>query len=61
LPPEQIRQEAKTAVRQIKNWFAQNSKRKICLAEIWYGRRFKIRRNTIEADLNKAAEDTIKG
>jgi len=58
---KQILKDAKKAVKQIQEWFGQNPNRRICKAELWYGKVAKIRKNHIEADINKAAEVAIAG
>lgn len=60
IKPATIKREAKKAKKDIAKWFEANPKRKHCRAELWYGDRCKIGRNTIDADVDAAVEHAIE-
>jgi hypothetical protein len=60
LSATQIRKEAKKAIRDIAKWFEQNPKRRVCKAELWYGKIISIKRATIEKQIETAVNETGK-
>lgn len=60
VPAEKIRQTAKEIITQIADWFTANPKRRVCHAQLWYGRTVTIKRKTIEQQVNEAAEEAIQ-
>jgi hypothetical protein len=59
VPKAQILKDAKKAKVDIAAWFKNNPKRKVCNAEFWYGKRVKIKPNSIDADVDAAAQAAI--
>lgn len=46
----------------IEDWFVANPKRRVCNAELWYGKRHKIKRRDVGSQLQKIADHTeVKG
>lgn len=60
LPVKTIKREAVKAKKDIAAWFVANPKRRNCNAEVWYGQRVKIKRSTIDADVDAAMEEAIQ-
>lgn len=56
IPREVMEKEAVTLKADLTKWFAANPKRRVCNAQVWYGRAVKIRKNTISADVDAAVE-----
>ena len=60
-PEKTILKEAEKAKGKIAKWFKDNPKRKICNAAVWYDKTVTIKRNSIDADIDKAAKQAIEG
>lgn len=52
--------EIKETVEQLKRWFVNNPKRRICRTQSFYGNIVRIRRNHVEEDLTKDMIDNFK-
>ena len=62
VPPDEIRKDAIEAIEKVNAFFANASYRKrICRAQLWYGKVVKIRKGHVEADINAAADAAIAG
>ena len=59
IPADEIRADAAKAIVQIGEWFKTNPKRRVCNAQIWYGKTAKIRRKTVAEDITKAMNEAI--
>lgn len=57
----QILKDAKDAKKKVAEWFKANPKRKNCKAEMWYGKVVIIHPNSIDSDIDAAAEAAIRG
>jgi len=60
IPAKTIRKEAKEVIQKITEWFQNNPKRRVCDAQLWYGRRLKVKRKMIAEQVNGLAEELIK-
>lgn len=60
IPNSTIKREGEKAVAGIEKWFADNPKRRVCNAEVWYGKRAKIRKGHVQEDMDKAVEAAVK-
>jgi hypothetical protein len=60
LPAKAIRKSAKRSIDGIEEFFKCNPKKKICVAELWYGRTIDVRKGHVAEDVNAAAELAIK-
>jgi hypothetical protein len=54
-----IREEAKDTIERITEWFQAYPRRRVCRAELWYGKMVSVRKKHVEEDINKAAEEAI--
>ena len=53
LSKKQLLKEAKETINQINEWFEKNPTRKVCKAELWYGKIYTIKRNTVADRINE--------
>lgn len=60
IPAKEIRKDAREAIEKVNAWFASNKKR-ICRAQLWYGKVVDVRRGHVEEDINTAAKAAIAG
>jgi hypothetical protein len=60
-PEEQIRQDAKETIKNVKKWFKDNPDRKLCRIQVWYGKTIHVKRDQISVRINKAADEAING
>ena len=60
IPEETIRSDAKDTIEKITQWFKDNPKRKVCRAEVWYGRVVHVKRKTVAEQINAAADKAIE-
>ena len=44
--------------KQLEDWFVANPKRRVCRAELWYGKQYKIKRKDVLGQLAKIAAAT---
>ena len=56
----ELQQQQADAVAQLNNWFVQNPKRRICKAQLWYGRQHKIKRNDVASQIKQIADELIR-
>jgi hypothetical protein len=54
MTPEQADDISAQAKAGIKKFFENNSKRRICKADLWYGKRFTIKRKDVDAQIDEA-------
>jgi len=57
---ENLRKAAEAAISQVGGWFQQNPKRRVCRAELWYGKHLSLKRKTVAAQINALLEETLK-
>ena len=55
LTKEELAKSVEETVQQIKEWFEKNPKRRVCDAELWYGKRIKLKPKTYEAQIRQMA------
>lgn len=60
IPNNTIKREGKKAVAGVEKWFADNPKRRVCNAKVWYGKRAKIRKGHVQEDMDKAVAAAVK-
>lgn len=60
LTARELDEAAAGAKRDIAAWYKANPKRRVCNAQFWYGRMYKIRKGHIEADIDAARKDADK-
>jgi hypothetical protein len=56
----ELRKAADAAQADITKWFAANPKRRVCNAQLWYNRPYKIRKGHINYDIEVAYQDGLK-
>lgn len=59
LTEKQLRKDAKDAIKQITEWFAENPKRRVCRAELFYGKTISVKRKTITEQVTKLLEEVL--
>ena len=57
---EELRKIAADAIPQIQEWFQQNPKRRVCHAELWYGKKLTIKRKDVAKQINDFLEEILK-
>lgn len=60
LTPAELDRAADDAKRDITKWFATNKRRRVCNAQLWYGRMYKINKSQIEKNIDAARRDADK-
>lgn len=61
LSEKQIRKECKSTIKKLEKWFIDNPNRRVCHAQLWYGRPISIKKTTIKSQVEDAAENAISG
>jgi len=59
MPEDELRKTAADAIDQINSWFTSNPKRRVCHAELWYGKRLAIKRKTVAKQINTLLAETL--
>ena len=59
LSEKEIRKTAKDAIVGIKKFFEEHPRRRVCHAELWYGKQVAIRRNSVDEEIQKVVEETL--
>lgn len=54
-----IRKSAKETIPQIEEWFVQNPKKDVCVAQLWYGRQVDVKRGNVKEDVTAAMNEAI--
>lgn len=57
---DDLRKVAAEAIPKIEGWFQQNPKRRVCRAELWYGKHLSLKRKTVAAQINALLDETLK-
>lgn len=60
IPNDELRKLAAETIPKVSAWFEANPKRRVCTAELWYGKRLKLKRKTFEAQINAFLEESLK-
>lgn len=60
IPEAELRALAADTIPKISKWFEKNPKRRVCKAELWYGRTHKIKRKDVASQINTIVEALIK-
>lgn len=60
MTPAELRAAADQAQADITKWYTANPKRRVCNAELWYGKQYKIRKAHINYDIELAYQDGLK-
>ena len=58
LTKKELDESVEQTVQQIKEWFEKNPKRRVCNAELWYGKRVKLKPKTYETQIRETAAKT---
>lgn len=61
LSEEELRKSAQETIPQVESWFANNPKRRVCKAELWYGKRLSIKRKNVAEQVNAVVNDLVNG
>lgn len=56
LSREELEKQAVTLKADLTKWFEANPKRRVCNAQVWYGKRVKIRKGKVSEDVDTAVE-----
>lgn len=59
MSPGELQAAADKTKPEIAAWFAANPKRRVCNAQLWYNKPYKIRRKTINEDLDAAVKEQL--
>lgn len=60
LTEKQLKKDASEVVKNLTKWFKDNPKRKVCRAELWYGKMHSIKRKNIKGQINKIVAGLLK-
>ena len=60
VPAKEIKKGGKDAIKQIEKWFKANPKKKVCHAQVWYGKMKNVRRGYVSEDINEAMIEALK-
>lgn len=58
LTKKELKASAKETIAKVNEWFNNNPRRKVCKAELWYGKVHKIRRDHVEEDIQAIVKNT---
>lgn len=56
----ELREAAAKTILQLDEWFNNNPKRRVCRAELWYGRSHKIKRKNVADQINTIVDQHLK-
>lgn len=60
LTEKQLKKAASEVVKNLTKWFKDNPKRKMCRAELWYGKMYSIKRKNIKGQINEIVAGLLK-
>lgn len=55
---KELAESVEDTIRDVKNWFEKNPQRRVCRAELWYGKYVSLQRKTFEAQIRQQAANT---
>jgi len=53
---QEVAEMAAAAIKGIEKWFEEHPKKKVCNAELFYGKHYKIHRGTVAIEVGKIAD-----
>lgn len=60
IPNDELRKLAEETIPRVSAWFESNPKRRVCTAELWYGKRLKLKRKTFAEQINAYLSESLK-